>query len=720
MNILNRLMRIAGLAGCLALAVPTVAHSQLNSLESIAAAQQGGRVVFRATFKEPLKQVPGNFSIAQPARIAFDLPDTMNGTGHNSETINAGEVRTATFVQVGNRMRLVLNLSNPMSYETEVDGRTMSVTLSSNVGVSAGNRGQVQRFATDDGGSSHGIKDIDFRRGPAGEGRIVVELADASTGIDIRQQGPNLVVDFVRSQLPESLRRRLNVSDFGTPVQNINAFPQGGNVRLLIEPKGLWEHNAYQTDRQFVVEVKPVNYDPNRLTQGTRGGYKGEKLSLNFQNIDVRSVLNVIADFTDLNIITSDTVQGNLTLRLKDVPWDQALDIILQTRGLDMRKNGNVIWIAPRDELATKEKLELEAKQQISDLEPLRTETFQLNYTKADTLIKVLTDEKQKMLSKRGSAVVDSRTNQIFVQDIAARLDEIRRIVAAADVPVRQVMIEARIVEATDNFGRTLGARLGINTINPILGGGLATGGNSIDTGWQTAQPFNPQGNLGGPIPAIPGSPITTTITQPTNPNDLMSVNLPATRTTTNAQPGSFALSLFNAGMTRFLNLELNALESDGKGKIISSPRVVTANQTEAAIEQGTEIPYQQATSSGATAVAFRKAVLSLKVKPQITPDGNVIVEVQVHKDSPGTVTQAGVAIDTKNVTTAVLIENGGTVVIGGIYTQNELNQINKIPLLGDVPGLGFFFRNTYKQDNKTELLVFITPRIVDDRLNIR
>jgi type IV pilus assembly protein PilQ len=717
---MNRFVPVLGLALCTLLALPAKAQSSTNSLESVTAAQQAGHVVFRATFKEPLATVPANFSVAQPARIAFDLPDTINGLGRNSETINEGEVRSATFVQAGNRMRLVLNLSNPMTYDATVDGRVLSVTLATNIGATARSK-KAERFAEDDGNSAHAIRDIDFRRGPAGEGRIVVELADTSTGIDIRQQGPNLVVDFAHAQLPENLRKRLNVTDFGTPVQNINAFPQGGNVRLLIEPKGLWEHNAYQTDRQFVVEVKPVVYDPNKLTQGSRGGYKGEKLSLNFQNIDVRSVLNVIADFTDLNIITSDTVQGNLTLRLKDVPWDQALDIILQTRGLDMRKNGNVIWIAPRDELATKEKLELEARQQINDLEPLRTETFQLNYTKAEDLIKVLTDEKQKMLSKRGSAVVDARTNQIFVQDIAPRLDEIRRIVAAADIPVRQVMIEARIVEASDNFGRTLGARLGLNTINPLQGGGFATGGNSINTGFQTNQPFNPQPNLGGPIPNFPStSPVSATPTTPANPGDLFNVNLPATRTSTGAAPGQFALSLFNAGLTRFLNLELNALESDGKGKIISSPRVVTANQTEASIEQGTEIPYQQSTSSGATAVAFKKAVLSLKVKPQITPDGNVIVEVTVHKDSVGAQLQAGVAIDTKNVVTSVLIDNGGTVVIGGIYTQNELNQVNKVPLLGDVPGLGFFFRNTFKQDNKTELLVFITPRIVDDRLSIR
>ena len=509
------------------------------------------------------------------------------------------------------------------------------------------------------------------------------------------------MVDFQGAEVPERLRKRLDVTDFGTPVQSISTFPQGSNARMLIEPTGSWEHSAYQTERQFVVELKPVVVDPNKLTQGTRGGYTGEKLSLNFQNIDVRSVLNVIADFTDLNIITSDTVQGSITLRLKDVPWDQAFDIIMQTRGLDMRKSGNVLWVAPRDELATKEKLELESRAQLSDLEAVRTETFQLNYTKAEGMIKILTDEKQRLLSRRGSAVIDPRTNQIIVQDIPTRLAQLRQIVATLDVPVRQVMIEARIVEASDNFGRTLGARLGVNSINPIGGGnGVAISGNSIASSKLSGQQL-------------------TTVTPDIN-TDAMSVNLPATKTTGGAQVGQIAFSLFNAGLTRFLNLELNALESDGKGKIISSPRVVTANQAEASIEQGTELPYQSATSSGATAISFRKAVLSLKVKPQITPDGNVIMDVTVHKDSPGVATSSGTSIDTKNVVTTVLVENGGTVVIGGIYQQTESSQVSKVPLLGDIPLLGFFFRNTYKQDNKTELLVFITPRIVDERVSMR
>ena len=675
-----------------------------NVLEAVEASVTAGRLVMRARFSQPLKGVPANFSVVQPARIAFDIPDATSDLKGNRQTFTGGDLRSVATTQVGNRLRLVLNLNTFGAYEAAIDDRVLVVTITPPSGRASGGRSEAGRFAAATVAPAQGataLRDVAFRRGEGGVARIVIDLSDANMGIDIRTQGTNLVVDFQGAEVPERLRKRLDVTDFGTPVQSISTFPQGSNARMLIEPTGSWEHSAYQTERQFVVELKPVVVDPNKLTQGTRGGYTGEKLSLNFQNIDVRSVLNVIADFTDLNIITSDTVQGSITLRLKDVPWDQAFDIIMQTRGLDMRKNGNVLWVAPRDELATKEKLELESRAQLSDLEAVRTETFQLNYTKAEGMIKILTDEKQRLLSRRGSAVIDPRTNQIIVQDIPTRLAQLRQIVATLDVPVRQVMIEARIVEASDNFGRTLGARLGVNSINPLGGGnGVAISGNSIATGKLSGQ-------------------LLTTVTPDIN-TDAMSVNLPATKATGGAQVGQIAFSLFNAGLTRFLNLELNALESDGKGKIISSPRVVTANQAEAKIEQGTELPYQSATSSGATAISFRKAVLSLKVKPQITPDGNVIMDVTVHKDSPGVATSSGTAIDTKNVVTTVLVENGGTVVIGGIYQQTESSQVSKVPLLGDIPLLGFFFRNTYKQDNKTELLVFITPRIVDERVSMR
>jgi type IV pilus assembly protein PilQ len=702
-----------------------------NSIEGLNIASQGGRVIVRVTTKQPLTAAPASFTVNQPARIAFDFPSTANALGRNSQEINEGELRSMSMVQVGDRTRMVLNLRNMVTYESTVEGNVLNVVLTP-VPTSAARPGaRAERFAEGVGDAKHALRDVDFRRGKAGEGRVIVDLGDTTTGIDIRQQGQQLIVDFLRTTLPENLRKRLDVQDFATPVSTISTFAQGDNVRMVIEPKGLWEHNAYQTDTQFVVEVKPVQYDPNKLVQGTRGGYRGEKLSLNFQNVDVRSVLNVIADFTDLNIITSDTVGGNLTLRLKDVPWDQALDIIMQTRGLDMRKNGNVVWIAPRDELATKEKLELEAAQAISELEPLRNETFQLNYTKAAELVILLrggtgaAGGSASILSKRGSVVADPRTNTLFVQDIPSRLEAVRQMIATTDIPVRQVMIEARIVEATDKFSRTLGVRLGYNNLagNQVFGGPprFVAGGALNSVAPYTAQTFNNVANVSGGLANVAGATNTSMLTNPVPSFPAANmINLPATPLESGAQAGQFSLVLFNSAATKFLNLEITALESDGKGKIISSPRVVTANQVEALIEQGTEIPYQQATSSGATSIAFRKAVLALRVKPQITPDGNVIMDVDINKDAVGVATLAGPSIDTKHVKTSVLVENGGTVVIGGIYTQEERNQVNKIPFFGDLPAVGPLFRNTLRLDNKTELLVFLTPRIIDERLSVR
>jgi type IV pilus assembly protein PilQ len=717
-----------------------LAHAQAapqNAIDAFNVASQGGNVIVRITTKQPLTAAPASFTVNQPARIAFDFPSTANALGRNTQEINEGELRSMTMVQVGDRTRMVLNLRNMTTYESRVEGNVLSVVLTPVPAAAGRPGGRPERFAEGTADVKHAIKDIDFRRGRAGEGRIVVDLGDTTTGIDIRQQGQQLIVDFLKTQLPDTMRKRLDVQDFATPVSTISTFTQGDNVRMVIEPKGLWEHNAYQTDTQFVIEVKPVQYDPNKLVQGTRGGYRGEKLSLNFQNVDVRSVLNVIADFTDLNIITSDTVGGNLTLRLKDVPWDQALDIIMQTRGLDMRKNGNVIWIAPRDELATKEKLELEAAQQISELEPLRTETFVLNYTKAAELVILLRGGTPAgggggaavpILSKRGSVVADPRTNTLFVQDIPSRLESVRKMIATTDIPVRQVLIETRIVEATDKFSRTLGVRLGYNNFagNSVFGSShnrFVMGGNGAQTAAYTS-PYGSFVNQAGEtlgLANVTGSTNVSpqTVPIPTWPSANM-INLPATPTGTGADAGQFSVVLFNSTATKFLNLEITALESDGKGKIISSPRVVTANQVEALIEQGTELPYQQATSSGATSVAFRKATLALRVKPQITPDGNVIMDVDINKDAVGIQTTAGFAIDTKHVKTSVLVENGGTVVIGGIYTQEERNDVNKIPFFGDLPAVGPLFRNKLRVDNKTELLVFLTPRIIDERLSVR
>jgi type IV pilus assembly protein PilQ len=686
-------------AAILVMAVCGVVQAEENNaIESISANQQGANVIVKVTMKNPVVKPPLGFSITSPARIALDFAETANETGKSAQEISLGDVRSVNVVQAGERSRLVFNLIRPLNYATVVDGNTVVVTIDGSGGVATpvnANGIPVAQPASN-AAPIQNIRNIDFRRGVNGEGRVVIDLPNNQIGVDVKQQGQSIVVDFLKTGLPEELRRRLDVTDFGTPVQTVTTTRQGDNVHMVIQPKGLWEHSAYQSESQLVVEVKPIKENPNKLTQGTQG-YKGEKLSLNFQSVDVRAVLQVIADFTGLNIITSDTVNGNLTLRLKDVPWDQALDIVMQAKGLDMRKNGSVIWIAPKDELLTKEKLELEQRSQIAELEPLRTETFQLNYQKADDFKKLLSagGGSGSMLSKRGSAVIDARTNQVFVTDVPSKLDDVRKLVQQTDIPSRQVLIEARIVEATDSFSKNLGAKLG----------------------------FGVQGSARQNVPdfAAGGQQLSTGATAATVGNN--SVNLPAGGINGNPA-GSVALTLFNAAATRFINLELSALESDGRGKILSSPRVVTANQLKALIEQGTEIPYTTASSSGATTITFRKAVLKLEVTPQITPDGNVILDVDVNKDSVGAPISFGgstaVSIDTKHVNTQVLIENGGTVVIGGIYTQNESETDTKVPFLGDIPLLGNLFKTTAKVNNKTELLVFLTPKIINDKVIVK
>ena len=677
-----------------------------NVLEEMVVATQGGILTVKLAFKQPLAAAPAGFSVANPARIALDFANTTNGTGKNSQQINQGDLKSANVVQSDGRLRLVLNLNQSMVYESALDGRALVLTLVPSVRSENVNANRVEHFSqARPSAAVRSIRDVAFRRGEGGEARITFDLSDKNTGIDIRQQGQNLIVDFVKASVPEGLRKRLDVTDFGTPVTSINTTQQGDNARVTISPKGLWEHNAYQSDNQFVIEVKPIIENPNKLVQGSRGGYQGEKLSLNFQNVDVRRLLQVIGEFTGMNMVVSDSVGGSITLILKDVPWDQALDIILQQKGLDMRKNGNVILIAPREEIATKEKLDFESKMQIGDLEPLRTESFQLNYQKAEEVKKLLTDATQRMLSKRGSAVVDTRTNLLFVQDTPSRLDEVRQLIAKVDQSVRQVMIEARIVEAGDSFAKNLGMRLGINQRAPNhFGGDSVVRGNSM-IGAKLESP----GYMSGQVKDIPKF-----------NTDAMNVNMPATPRS--GTPGAFSWILYNSAQTFFLNMEISALEADGKGKVISSPRVMTANQVEAIIEQGVEIPYQQATSSGATSISFRKANLSLKVKPQITPDGKITMMLDVNKDTPNTklATGAGVAIDTKHVKTEVLVENGGTVVIGGIYTQNTSNTTQRIPILGDLPYIGWLFKNREWIDDKTELLIFITPRIVAEGLALR
>jgi type IV pilus assembly protein PilQ len=688
----------------------TSARAQ-NTIQSVTSTQQGGTEVLRIELSEALAAVPAGFSTQAPPRIAIDLPGVGNAMGRNVVEINQGNLRSVSVAQAGERTRLVLNLKQASGYRAQLQGKALILVLDA---IGPGSSGDVAQFAPAQNTEPQGLRDIDFRRGSDGAGRIVVALPSTQVGVDIRQQGQTLVVEFLRSTLPDRLRRRLDVTDFGTPVQTVSTFQSSDRVRMVIEPRGSWEHSAYQTDNQFVLEVRPVKIDPNKLTQGP--GFQGEKLSLNFQNIEVRALLQVIADFTNFNVVTSETVTGNVTLRLKDVPWDQALDIILQSKGLGVRKSGNVLWIAPKDELAAREQVELEAKKKVADLEPLRTQSFQLNYTKAEEVARGLTGQTQgqsgssgagvsstRLLSARGSVIYETRTNQLFVSDIPSKLEEVQALIGKIDIPVRQVLIEARIVEADDKFGRTLGVKLGASDVRGIQGGvpgwniagdnNIAVGGNYSAIGYQTNQ-----------SPRVDFS-------------NTQFVNLPAnTSNLGGVSAASIAFSLFSASANRFLNLELSALEAEGKGKIVSSPRVITADQVKALIEQGEELPYQAATSSGATQIQFRKANLKLEVTPQITPEGNVILDVDVNKDSVGRNTVAGFAIDTKHVKTQVLVENGGTVVLGGIYTQTERNEINKVPLLGDLPVLGYLFQNRARSVNKTELLVFITPKIVTDR----
>ncbi len=708
--IAHQTLRCAIFAG--ALVASSISLAQENVIQSISANQQGANVIVKVTLKNPVTKPPIGFSITSPARIALDFAATANAIGKSVQQIGLGDVRNVNVVQAGDRSRLVFNLTRPLNYATAIEDNTVIVAIDGSGGPATAVNSSglpIQNVQAVTG--KQAIRDIDFRRGVAGEGRIVVDLPSNQIAVDVKQQGQSIVVDFLKASLPEVLRRRLDVTDFGTPVSVVTATPQGDNVRLVIESKGLWEHSAYQSDSQLVIEVKPIKEDPNKLAQGTQG-YRGEKLSLNFQNVEVRAVLQVIADFTGLNIITSDSVGGNLTLRLKDVPWDQALDIVMQAKGLDMRKNGSVLWIAPKDELLTKEKLELEQKAQIAELEPLKTETYQLNYQKAESFKLVFgldgsSDGKNRILSKRGSAVIDPRTNQLFVTDIASKLEEIRKLVQKTDIASRQVLIEARIVEADDKFSKNLGAKLGFTDMRTLRGG---------TTGIRLSPKTNTRVAVTGNLTGV-GEQTGQVEEEGKGYNNSQFTNLPAAGIN-GLDAGSLAISLFSAAANRFLNLELSALEADGKGKIISSPRVVTADQLKALIEQGTELPYQVATSSGATSIAFRKANLRLEVTPQITPDGNVILDVDVNKDSVGQETRAGFAIDTKHVKTQVLVENGGTVVLGGIFQQVERDSVTKVPLFGDIPVLGHLFKSTARTNDKTELLIFITPKIVTDRLS--
>ncbi|MEG0676091.1 MAG: type IV pilus secretin PilQ [Comamonas sp.] len=677
------------------LLVSSLAWAQAR-IESVTGVMQSGTEVIRVEMSEPLVADPTGFVIQSPARSALDFPGVTNATGKSLVDFNQGNLRSANIVEASGRSRLVLNLKAATTYKLQRQGKALLIVLDPASAAQAAAPAVSRVFESKTAVSDvPPIRDVDFRRGADGSGRIVVGLGSNQVGVDLRQEGKGLVIDFLRTSLPENLRRKLDVGDFGTPVQTISTVAQGDRVRMRVDALGEWEHSAYQSDNQFVLEIRQKKIDTSKLTQGP--GYSGEKLSLNFQNIEVRSLLQVIADFTNFNIVTSDTVTGALTLRLKDVPWDQALQIIMDAKGLGMRKSGSVLWIAPKDEIDARTKRDYEAAMEIQKLEPLRTQGFQLNYAKAADILQQITTstggggggagQSTRFLSTRGSAISEPRTNQLFVTDTPSKLEEFKTLLATLDVPVRQVMIEARIVEARDTFGRSLGVRFG----------GGAVGSNAS----MTSSQFLPN-TSGGTAATFPSGNF---------------VNLPASVSGVNTV-GQIAFSVFNSSMSRFLSLELSALEAEGDGKIISNPRLVTADQNKALIEQGTEYPYSVTAPNGATTISFKKAVLKLEVTPQITPEGDIILDLDVNKDSRGETTTQGVAIDTKHIKTQVLVENGGTVVIGGIFEMEETNQVTKVPLLGDIPGLGNLFKSRTKASTKREMLVFITPKMLSQVRN--
>lgn len=698
-------------------AAPLISFAQ-TAIKAVTGSVQAGTEVIRIETSVALSSAPAGFTIQSPARIALDFPGVINSTGQSTIDLNQGNAKSANVVQAGDRTRVVINLKQASTYETKIEGSTLLVILGGSQATAAPaatGTATSPVFAESLNTDASALKDIDFRRGVGSSGRVIVDLGNNQVGVDIRQQGQDLVVEFLKTNLPEGLRRRLDVTDFGTPVQSVVSTQIGDKVRMVVSPKGNWEHSAYQSDSQFVLEVREQKVDPTKLTQGP--GYNGEKLSLNFQSIEIRALLQVIADFTNFNVVTSDSVSGSVTLRLKDVPWDQALDIILQAKGLDYRKTGNVLWIAPKDEIALREKQELEAKASLESLETLRTQAFQMNYAKAGDIVAQITASDKsnggvssngassaRILSARGSAIAEPRTNQLFVTDVPAKLEQVQQLIARLDIPVRQVLIEARIVEADDRFGRSLGVRLGGSDLRGVRGG---QPGYDVNLGGQTRVA------VGGSYNAVSSTTVESAGALDTTNTSF--VNLPAVGRN-GFLPAAFAVSLFSQAANRFLNLELSALEADGRGKIVSSPRVVTADQVKALIEQGTEYPFQTATASGATAIAFRKANLKLEVTPQITPEGAIILDVDINKDSRGETTAAGIAINTKHVQTQVLVENGGTVVIGGIFEQNETSDTTKIPLLGDIPYVGNLFKNKNTVSTKTELMVFLTPRVITDR----
>ena len=706
MRLSTRLARIA-VAGLLA-GFSFAAQAEGNKLQDIEIQSLPGdqvelRLVLSDTAPEPLA-----FTIDQPARIALDLADTSLGMTSRRTDVGMGVLDTVLAAEANGRTRVVLNLDNLVGYQTRTAGNIVYVTLD----AAATRQSTTTAFAVNansdnaSAAANRAIENIDFRRTENGAGRVVVTLSDPSIPVDVSQEGGRVVVNFGSTQLPAELMRRFDVLDFATPVSTIDSLQVDGDARLIISARGAYEELAYQTDRTFTVEVQTVEEDVEDISPTIFSGskeYTGDRLTLNFQDIDARAVLQLLADISGRNIVVSDTVTGNVTLRLQNVPWDQAMDIVLATKGLAMRENGNVIIVAPAAEITARERADLESKKEIKELEPLYSEYLQVNYAKAGDLADLIgSGSERALLSERGTVAIDERTNTLLLQDTAERIADIRRLVAKLDIPIRQVLIESRIVVVNDDFSRDLGVRWGFTGVDDNGDNGLiAVSGNSFGTD-QVVQSGLDNVAAGGSIFPV----------QVPTLNNRYNVNLPVV-----GPAGSFALAILDDDY--LVDLELTALQAEGNGEVISSPRVITANQKEARIEQGVEIPYQEATSSGATSTQFKSAVLSLTVTPQITPDDRIIMDLLVTKDNVGAVVNGVPSIDTRSVTTQVLVDNGQTVVLGGIYETERTEVETKVPLLGDIPFAGALFRNTQAVSNKSELLIFVTPKILREGSSI-
>jgi type IV pilus assembly protein PilQ len=656
---------------------------------------------------------PLSFTIDNPARISLDLPNTELALPQRRIDVHTAGLDSILAAEAKDRTRLVLSLDKLVPYDTRVDGNNIIIMLGAPNAAGSGAISATTAAATTHVGASSDtgareLRSIDFRRGADGSGRIIVKLSDPHIHINLRQLGNQVVVDFSDAGLPAPLMRRYDATDFGTPVTGFDVTRVGNGARIAINASGDYEQLAYQSDDQYVVEVQPKR--KAQVAQDEKPQYTGERLTLNFQEIETRAVLQLLADASGQNIVVSDSVNGNVTLRLQNVPWDQALDIVLRTKGLDKRKQDNVIIVAPQEELAAREKADLAAKKDIQELAPLRAEYLQVNYAKAADMAALIKTQSGSLLSNRGSVAVDERTNTLLLQDTADRLGDIRRLVATLDIPVRQVLIESRIVIVNDDFERDLGARVGLTTVNANGQGVITTSGTAAATDQITSSAATNAATTGNPFP----------VTYPAGTGgapERYNVNLPV------ANPaGSFALGIL--GNNFLVDLELSAAQAETRAAVVSSPRVVTANQKEASIEQGVEIPYQQSASSGATTISFKKAVLSLKVTPHITPDSRIILDLDVRDDNVGTivVTSGGVnvpSIDTREITTQVLVNDGQTVVLGGILETTSRDVATKVPWLGDVPVLGNLFKTTTKTDDKDELLIFVTPKIVREGVNV-